>query len=86
MTLLQALATNRPYKRYSWNSWLHAGYSGTFERADVEATDWEISEESVSVTRSQVKEALLMNPPSNSGNWNMSYVETLCKALGFKSE
>jgi hypothetical protein len=80
LNICEASKSGKRFRRPCMVSWLSAkGYYG-FTTEDILANDWEVEEETISITRRQLAEAL----DTVAGGQNISFY-VLCRELGFKN-
>lgn len=84
MNIIEAIKSGKNFKRKNKPHFLlnKRGSSGPFSLEDILAEDWEVEEETVKVTKSQVVEAIQKGVPQGP----LLVVETVLKELGFEEE
>lgn len=81
MTIQEAINSGKPIRRKSDKFWIDYNFHQRFyiNVEEILADDWEIEEEKIEITRSQLNAAL------GSYVFHASIIENVSKALGFKS-
>ena len=87
MTLTEAITTGKKIRRKSWHpdKWIKSSGGLNLVRDDVLATDWEVPEKKVTVTREQLIEAYrnaLARVTNLDSYKRIDHVNTMAEELG----
>lgn len=93
MNIQEAMKSGKPFKRKGHKVYIQGGIASVdsfFSYEEVLATDWEVEEEKISLSASDIRKVLMNFPVQYSAQGNLATgqflaIDTVLKHLGFKS-